>query len=253
VPSHFTANAVKPIIRRPVAVLPHPVLPLQLPLMTREQCGLPKDCFLVGCIFDVRSSLARKNPLGAVRAFRKAFADDPSKHFALKISNFDSAPDQKRRFLREITGLRNVSIHQEIFSRPELQGWLANCDVVISLHRAEGFGLVLSEAMQLGKAVVATNWSGNSEFMTPQNSALVDFKLVPARDPDGTYNYPMQSWADPDIDHAADWLRRLAESPELRIQLGTRAMGDVERTLSSAAYSHRLLKLLGEQGARAGS
>ena len=89
--------------------------------------------------------------------------------------------------------------------------------------------------------------------MTPQNSALVDFKLVPALDPDGTYHYPTQSWADPDIDHAADWLRRLADSPELRMQLGTRAMGDVESTLSSSAYSRRLLKLLGEQGARASS
>ena len=184
-----------------------------------------------------------KTPLGAVRAFRKAFADDPSKHFALKISNFDSAPDQKRRFLREITGLRNVSIHQEIFSRRRIARLVGRIATSLFLYTVQRALVSYSpEAMQLGKAVVATNWSGNCEFMTPQNSALVDFKLVPAQDPEGTYNYPMQSWADPDIDHAADWLRRLAEYPELRMQLGKRAMEDVERTLSFSAYSKPAFK-----------
>jgi hypothetical protein len=249
VPSHFTAKAIKAIIRKPVNVLPHPLLPVQPPQMTREECRLPRNCFLIGCVFDARSSVARKNPLGAVKAFRKAFADDHTKHLALKISNMAAAPEQTDLLSREIAGFQNVSIHQEIFTRRELQGWLANCDVVISLHRAEGFGLVLAEAMQLGKAVVATNWSGNCEFMTAQNSALVDFKLIPARDPDGVYDCPTQTWADPDTDHAADWLRRLFEYPELRTRLGTHATTDVERTLSFSRYSKQLIQLLSEQRA----
>jgi glycosyltransferase involved in cell wall biosynthesis len=221
--------------------------------MTREQSCLPKDCFLVGCVVDVRSSIARKNPLGAVKAFRKAFGDDPDKHLTLKISNLASAPDQKRWLLGEVAGLQNVSINEEILTRERFQGWIANCDVVISLHRAEGFGLVLAEAMQLERPVIATNWSGNCEFMTHDNSALVDFKLIPARDIEGTYDYPTQSWAEPDIDHAASWLRRLAEQPELRLELGTRASRDVWRCLGSSAYARRLFQVLSEKSAISGA
>jgi glycosyltransferase involved in cell wall biosynthesis len=244
VPSRFAAEAVKHVTSRPVAVLPHPVLPVEQPRISREECGLPKDCFLVGCVVDIRSSVERKNPLAAVGAFRKAFADDPSKHLALKVSHFDDSPSQKRFILKAIAGLQNVSLHDRILSRAQMQSWISNCDVVISLHRAEGFGLALAEAMQHGKPVVATNWSGNCDFMTPANSALVDFKLIPAQDKEGTYDFPSQRWAEPDIDHAAKWLRRLAHRPELRATLGDRAARDVQDSLSPSAYSQQLLRFI---------
>jgi glycosyltransferase involved in cell wall biosynthesis len=192
----------------------------------------------------MRSTVARKNPLAAIAAFRKAFADDGTKHLALKVSHFDHSLDQRRLILDAINGLQNVSLHERILSRSQMQAWISNCDVVISLHRAEGFGLALAEAMQLGKPVVATNWSGNCDFMRPANSALVDFKLIPAQDVEGTYDCPSQRWADPDIDHAAKWLRRLAHRPDLREQLGHRAARDIQYSLSPSAYSRQLLRFL---------
>src|SRR5690606_18084136 len=108
----------------------------------------------------------------------------------------------------------------------DMMGLTAASDIVISLHRSEGFGLVPAQAMALGKPVIATGWSGNMEFMTPHNSAPVSYSLIPVDDPEGTFDGAGQMWADADIEEAADWLRRLAGDATLRRNMGEKAASD---------------------------
>ncbi len=109
-------------------------------------------------------------------------------------------------------------------------------DVVRSLHRSEGFGLVPAQAMLLGKPVVATGWSGNMDFMTERNSAVVGYNLIPVRDPQGSYDQKDQLWADPDVEQAAEWLQRLAWSQELRRRFGEAAAEDAARLFSLSSF-----------------
>lgn len=116
----------------------------------------------------------------------------------------------------------------------------ASCDVLVALHRSEGLGLHLMEAMSLGRAVVATGWSGNADFMTGANSVPVPFALVPVDALHPHYRLersrPGQVWAEPDVDAAARSLRRLFDEPALREELGRQAARDMEgRRVASAA------------------
>ena len=244
VPSHFTAEAVRPIATGPVHVVPHPLPPVAPRHRARSDYGLPEDTFLVGSMFDMRSGFARKNPLAAIAAFRRAFGEDRKKHLVLKVSHLNTAPEQARQLQDAIFGSANISLHEQSLAREDLQGWISNLDAVISLHRAEGFGLVAAEAMQLGRPVIATNWSGNLDFMTPHNSVLVSYSLTPAMDPQGIYQFSTQRWAEPDVEDAAAWLTRLAEEPDLRRRLGRQAAADIARLLSPSVYQARVKALL---------
>ena len=139
-----------------------------------------------------------------------------------------------------IAGMSNVRVMQETLSRTEMAGLVATSDVVLSLHRAEGFGLVPAEAMLLGVPVIATGWSGNMDFMTQQDSALVGYELVPVSDPQGTYEVPDTYWAEADTDEAAAWLARLRADTGLRAGLATRAREAATARFSLAAYRNAI-------------
>jgi glycosyltransferase involved in cell wall biosynthesis len=100
--------------------------------------------------------------------------------------------------------------------RADLSALMAASDVLVSLHRAEGFGFAVAEMMALGRPVVATGWSGNADFMAGPGAFAVPWRLVPARDPQAIYDFPDTVWAEPDIAAAAEALRRIAEEPALR-------------------------------------
>jgi glycosyltransferase involved in cell wall biosynthesis len=244
VPSRFTAAAVDALGGPSARVVPHPLPPAAPQRRPRADFGMPDGAFLVALLFDMGSGFTRKNPLAAIAAFRQAFGDDRRHHLAIKVAAADAAPAAAAQLRAAVAGAANISLHDRVMSRAELQGWLANADAVLSLHRAEGFGLVAAEAMQLGLPVVATNWSGNLDFMTAENSALVDYTLVPAVDPQGTYDFPGQRWAEPAVGDAAGWLRRLADDRELGRRLGAAAAATVATRLGPAAYRARVGELL---------
>ena len=126
-----------------------------------------------------------------------------------------------------------------------MSGLMAAVDIVLSLHRSEGFGLVPAEAMQLGKPVVATGWSGNMDFMNAGNSAPVAYDMVPVQDPyDGAFISDGQLWAEASVDDAADWLRRLANDTDLRRRMGDTARADIARQLSPQSFARNVANLL---------
>ena len=137
----------------------------------------------------------------------------------LKVSHPDHAPADFARLVQMVQA-PNIRLETRVLPPGDRHALTACADIVLSLHRGEGFGLVLAEAMLLGKPVIATGWSGNTDFMGCMNAALVSYRLVPARDDRSVYR---GQWAEPDVAEAASLLRALADDPTRRIALGERA------------------------------
>ncbi len=244
VPSTFTRDAVAAAPHKPVHVVPHPLPDVQHPPNMRATLGLPWNALIVLNVFHPGSAFSRKNPIAAVKAFRHAFGDAPDRVLAIKLVDNGSAAGARRELEEAVAGASNIRIIDRMLSQPDMTGLLAASDIVISLHRSEGFGLVPAEAMRLAKPVVATGWSGNLEFMTKDNSAPVRHTMVPVSDSDPSFDDSGQSWAEADVDDAAEWLRRLAASAELRQRMGTAARADVTRKLSPEGFVRTVETLL---------
>ncbi len=242
VPSCFTAAALEPLLPGRVRVVPPPlaVMPPCPSALDRAAFGLPPDAVVVLVSFNLASSMARKNPFAAVAAFRHAFGDRPDRVLVLKVGHPDHAPED---FARLATMVRapNIILHTQTLPAADSHALTACADIVLSMHRSEGFGLVLAEAMLLGKPVIATGWSGNTAFMNAGNSALVAYRLVPARDDRAIYRDSL--WAEPDPSDAAVWLRRLADDPALRLALGRRARTTALSQLTAHPLTAALLGL----------
>lgn len=236
VPSQFAADAIRPHTNLPVRVVPHPVSNPVGSSLGRADFGFPQRAFVALTMFHMSSSFVRKNPIASVRAFRKAFAEDPNTLLVVQAPDGMEVPWALRELESEIGDAPNIRLMHDKLSREGVAALIGCADVVMSLHRSEGFGLVPAQAMLLGKPVVATGWSGNMDFMAERNSALVSYKLIPARDPQGTYSQTDQFWADPDVEHAAHWLQRLASSPDLRRKLGEAAAQDAARLFGLSSY-----------------
>lgn len=210
VPSRFVADAVRRAGSRPVRVVPHPMpVPDPAPL-GRDAFGLPVDAFVTLAMFDAGSSLARKNPLAAIRAHREAFGDRPDCILVLKTHGTRDAGAAWAEVAAAAQG-PNIRILDTVL--PERDRWalMAAADVLVSPHRAEGYGLSIAEAMALGRPVVATGWSGNMDFMTGLGCHALPYRLVPAEDQQATYHFPGMRWADPDEAALAALLRRLRQ------------------------------------------
>jgi len=221
VPSRFTAAVLEPLLPGRVRVVP-PALAVAPPVasaLDRAAFGLPQEAVVVLVSFNLASSFVRKNPFAAVAAFRGAFGDRADRILLLKVGHPEHAPADFARLV-QMAQAPNIRFETHTLS-PEDRHALTRCaDIVLSLHRGEGFGLVLAEAMLLGKPVVATGWSGNTDFMDATNAALVGYRLVPARDDRLVYR---GLWAEPDVEEAALLLRKLADDADLRRDLGRRA------------------------------
>jgi glycosyltransferase involved in cell wall biosynthesis len=222
VPSGFVAGAVEPLLPGRVRVVPFP-LAIARPepsRLDRAAFGLPQDAVVVLVSFNLASSFERKNPLAAIAAFRRAFGDRGDRILVMKVGNRQHAPDDFARIVDAVGGAPNIRLETRTFPSADLHALTVASDIVLSLHRSEGFGLVLAEAMLLGKSVIATGWSGNMTFMDADSAALVGFRLIPAEDPRQVY--AGASWADPDQAAAVEHLRRLADDAGERAALGAR-------------------------------
>jgi len=198
---------------------------------SRARFGLPHDVVLFVSSFEPTSDPERKNPFAAIDAFQRAFPDDSRANLVIKLNNAHTAGHKLLPILARLrarcTGDPRIRIIEETLDYSDVLCLYASCDVFVSLHRSEGFGFALLESMALGKPVIATAWSGNMAFMDHTNSCLVDYKLIPVAANELLYNWDLlgrtATWADPDLEQATAWMRRLVDNPELRISLGRRA------------------------------
>ncbi len=163
----------------------------------------------------------------------------------LAIKLIDNGAQWARRELdAAIAGAGNIRLIEGMLPEADMAGLMAAADIVISLHRSEGFGLVPAQAMALGKPVIATGWSGNLDFMNKHNSALVSYSLIPVHDPEGAFQADNQMWADANVEEAAAWLRRLANDADLRARLGAAAAKDVAAQLSPKHFASAVAALI---------
>jgi len=243
-PSRFTAEALQNLAHndRRIRVVPYPVAvaPPEPSHLRRADFGWPDSAVVVLVCFNLASSFERKNPLGAIHAFCSAFGGRADRHLVLKLSHVAHYPTDLARLRQAIAGATNITIDTSVMSRADSYALLAAADIVLSLHRSEGFGLVPAEAMLLGRPVIATNWSGNTDFMTSDSAALVGFRLIPARDPRGVFAAPGAMWAEPDQDDAVAQLRRLADDAALRRDLGARGRAMATERLGTAHLAEAL-------------
>jgi hypothetical protein len=183
--------------------------------LSRDDLGWPRDATVYLVRADLNSSLARKNPGAAIDAYLRAFpaADPESSRLVVKVENAHA----DRSFLDLVqmlgSGRPDVHVMTETLDEPDNNAVSALADVYVSLHRSEGLGLPIAEALALGTAVVATDFGGSGALLTTECAVLVPARVVPVEDPSGTYLGG--TWAEPDLAAAAGALRSLAD-PSLR-------------------------------------
>jgi len=235
VPSPFVAEALAPVFPGHVRLVPYPMALRGLaPAMAdRHGFGLPEDAVVTVMVFALGSSFSRKNPLAGIAAFKRAFGNRPDQVLVVKFSGAGAYP--REAALIAAQAAPNIRIFSESWPCGRVESLLETADIVLSLHRAEGFGLVPAEAMLRGKPVVATGWSGNMAYMDAESAALVDYRLVPVKDTAGLYEAgPGAMWAEPDVEGAAVALRRLGDDAVLRAELGIRAQTKARDALGDA-------------------
>nr|WP_315475489.1 glycosyltransferase [uncultured Undibacterium sp.] len=231
VPSSFVRDAVAAVSPVPVIVIPHALQFEATPAVQRSSFGLPENKVLALVMYDFHSYQHRKNPKAAIAAFRLATKNRDDAVLVVKTINRDKHPEASQELTDYLADLPDTIIIDEFLTRQQTWDLQSCCDILISLHRAEGFGLAPAEMMYLGKAVVATGWSANMDFMTLNNSMPVEFQLKPLEHAVGAYPAgPL--WAEADIEHAATCITQLLDKPELRNRLGQQAMLDIRRMLN---------------------
>ncbi len=197
-------------------------------------------------MFDRGSYVDRKNPLAAIEAVDRACAAGYDPLLVIKAARADLDSGLANRLHKKVKHAE-LRIIEDWLSRQQTLSLIDACDMLVSLHRSEGFGLILAEAMALEKPVVATGYSGNMDFMNPMNSFPVQYKLTTLEQAVGPY--PAGAcWADPDVEHAAHLISEVLDDPEHARQVGRRAAEEIARNYSVAAVTELIRNRLACQG-----
>lgn len=230
VTSEFNAVAIRPHTTKPVTVVPLPAHAAPNSGVRIPEIANP-DCFTFLFVFDFLSVAERKNPVGLVEAFTRAFPTPGRAQLVIKSINGAKRMADLEKLRYAVADRPDITLIERYLAREELDGLMSGADCYVSLHRSEGFGLTLAETMAIGKPVIATGYSGNLAFMNDENSYLVRNSQV--RVPHGCDPYPTTaSWADPDLDHAAELMREVLADPE-----GARRRGEAARAHIAAEFS----------------
>jgi glycosyltransferase involved in cell wall biosynthesis len=243
-PSTFVQHALQDALNRPVHHMPLPVDLKLASFLGRRRFGIPEDAFVVLFFFDFLSFATRKNPEAVLEAFERLAARRPDAELCLVIKSRAGAGAAQAELDRRVAALapRAMAIEGDLTDN-EIKNLIRNSDVFVSLHRSEGFGRGMAEAMALGRPAIATGYSGNLDFMAPGTGLLVDHQLVPVAP--GAYPHGEgQVWAQASPEHAADLIEQLLDDPVAARAMGRRAQAHVRDTLSIKAIGERYLERL---------
>lgn len=243
-PSEFASSSIRKVTDKPVHTIPYYVLASADAACDRAYFGLPEDKFLYLIMYDTNSTMARKNPVGALEAYKKAFSpEDEQVGLVIKVNN---ATEEDLSVIRDSIGeYQNVYFITQTMDKVQVNSLIAAVDVFVSLHRAEGFGLVMAEAMLLKTACVATNWSSNTEFMDMESACMVTYKKTEIQETSGNYKRGYV-WAEPDVAEAAVYMKRLYEEPEYYAKLVRQAEQNIKKRLGKERVVQLLEDRLGE-------
>lgn len=247
-PSSFTRDAVAARSPVPVTVVPHSIDADfgEESTADRAKFNLKPDTFLFLFFFDFDSYLDRKNPLGLIKAFKKAFGSRNDVQLLIKSVHGAGHSEELSLLQMACIGL-NIRVMDCNLTRQDKHELMRAADCYVSLHRSEGFGLTLAEAMACGKPVIATGYSGNLDFMSDEDSFLVPYKLITIKHASGPYKVGFH-WADPDLDYAADAMRQVEKHREAAARLGLQARTKIRELLHARTIAQpvrRRLKKLG--------
>lgn len=249
-PSDFTREAIQMKSPVPVLKMPHAISfarPTESAAALRGRFGLPADKFIFLTLFDLNSYAERKNPRGAIAAFRAAGLGDEAT-LVIKVQNVEGNAADFARLRADVADLPGARLITETLPRAEIYALEAACDCFVSLHRAEGFGLAVAECMFLGKPVVSTDWSATAEFVNAHNGCPVPGSIVRLAETHGPY-VKGQQWAEADIAAAAASMRRLFADRSLANALGAAGRKTIETQFSPAVigarYRQRLESIFG--------
>jgi glycosyltransferase involved in cell wall biosynthesis len=243
-PSTFSAAAFSEAApTKPVRVIPH-IISAPVVSTVRQAFGLTPASFIAMAFGNTKSGSTRKNLVGAVQAFQQAFPDRNDVCLVLKVSDQDWAPERTSQLDAYLSQDPRIVLHRETLSDEGIWSLMACADAIISLHRAEGFGLVLAQALMLGKPLLTPLWSGPCDFLAEDTVFPVRFELVPVNDPEGTYIDPQARWAEPDIAHAAALLRQIKENPVAAREIAERGRRAIDRFMNPQAWGATLNQAL---------
>jgi glycosyltransferase involved in cell wall biosynthesis len=248
-PTSFIAAAVRPL-GKPVTTIPTPVRLPPFDPLPKAHFGLDPGRFAFLFAFDMNSRLPRKNPLGLIRAFRTAFERSEPVDLVVKVSPQEQFYPEWWRELRAAAADAGVKLIDRSLPREEVFALMNAADAYVSLHRSEGVGLTMAEAMLLGKPTIATAYSGNLDFMTNDNSYLVSYDRVTIAEDVPPYPKGLV-WAEPSVGHAAELMRRVVDRPDEARAVAARGRLDAARLFASEAAGRRMAARLEEIARRA--
>lgn len=229
VASHFVKGNLVPYTSAPIHVMPAVVQPDVPADLSRRDFGLPEEACTFLFNFDASSGIARKNPFGIIDAFKLAFADVGDRDrvcLVMKTLNLARWPEAEFDLRRRVSEVGGIVLDHE-FTAAEMSALTNVSDVYVSLHRSEGFGLGIAEAMYFGVPVIATRYSGSEEFLSSANSCGVGFHIRNIDTAELRYNPSSEmlyrrdmQWAEPKVQQAARWMWILYQRPDVRYRVG---------------------------------
>jgi len=229
-PSQFITDSIKKKTTIPVKTVPYCVTAPTDERYNRAYFDLPEDIFLFLAMYDAGSTMERKNPMGAIQAYKRAFTKENNKvGLVVKINN--SKKEDIAILKENLAGYPNIYFITNTLEKVQVNSLIKQMNVFVSLHRAEGFGLVLAEAMLVVVPTIATNWSSNTEFMNHEVACMVDYEIVEIKKICGQYKVG-QKWAEPNVDMAAEYMKKLYEDKIFYQQISSKAFSYLTEKLS---------------------
>ena len=245
-PSEFVRAAIGFKAPVPVIAMPHAIAferPVASPGELRRRFHLPENHFLFLFLYDLNSYSERKNPQAVIEAFRRSGLQREGCRLVLKVHNLAGNEADLEALRQAVADLPETVVITETLSRADVYALQSACDCFVSLHRSEGFGLAVAESMYLGKPVIVTDWSATAEFVDEETGFPVKAKLVTLDRNHGPYAKG-QTWAEPDVDHAATHMRRVCHDAALRAKIGEAARKRIETLFSPEVVGNRYRRRL---------